>query len=85
MEKKISKSPRQRVSSYFLKKIIVNLLFIILGAILVAFILTDMQHKTALIKQQKESAAILEDVAATLERKRGVWFWLLSLSLMESN
>ena len=63
----VSEEIRKKANKYFFSKVAVNALLIILGAVLIALFLTQMQRGTALYKQQVSSKEALEEVIEVLE------------------
>ncbi|MBR0208975.1 MAG: mechanosensitive ion channel family protein [Oscillospiraceae bacterium] len=58
---------RKRANTYFLVKVAFNALLIVLGAVLIAVFLRNIQTKAALNKQKENSALALTEAVSTLE------------------
>ena len=59
---------RKKANRYFFTKVVINAFLIILGAVLIALFLRQIQHKTALNKQQQDSAVALTEAVETLHK-----------------
>ena len=66
-ELKQDEHTRRHANTYFIGKVIFNLLLIVLGAVLIGTFLQSMQGKTALHKQEDNSRKALEEAVAILE------------------
>ena len=63
----VSEEIRKKVNKYFLTKVLVNFVLILVGAIAVAIFLRQMQMQTAIVKQEQISSLALEETVQTLE------------------
>ena len=64
----VQKEIRKKANTYFFSKVAFNLLLMILGAVLIALFLRQMQNQTALLKQRENSRQSLEEAVALLEQ-----------------
>ena len=63
----VSEEVRKKANKYFFSKVAINALLMILGAVLIALFLTQMQRSTALYKQEISSKESLTEVIDVLE------------------
>ena len=59
---------RKKANTYFFSKVVFNLLLIVLGAVIIAAFLRQMQMKTAFFKQEQNSRQALSEAVSILER-----------------
>ncbi len=59
---------RKKANRYFFTKVVINVLLIIIGAVLIALFLRQMQHRTALVKQAENSKEALAEAVETLNK-----------------
>jgi hypothetical protein len=64
----VQKEIRKKANIYFFSKVVFNALLIVLGAVLIALFLRQMQHKTALTKQRENSEQALTEAVSILEK-----------------
>jgi len=64
----VQKEIRKKANIYFFSKVVFNALLIVLGAVLIALFLRQMQHKTALTKQRENSEQALAEAVSILEK-----------------
>ena len=62
------KEIRKKANIYFFSKVVFNALLIVLGAVLIALFLRQMQHQTALAKQRENSEQALSEAVSILEK-----------------
>ncbi len=58
---------RRKANKYFLSKVLVNVLLILVGALIVGLFLRQMQMRTAIVKQEEVSTLALEETVSVLE------------------
>ncbi len=59
---------RKRANAYFFSKVAINAFLIILGTVLIALFLRQMQHQTALFKQEQNSTQALSEAISILTK-----------------
>ena len=59
---------RKRANTYFFTKVAINAFLIIMGTLLITLFLRQMQHRTALFKQQQNSTQALSEAISVLEK-----------------
>ena len=64
----VQKEIRKKANIYFFSKVVFNALLIVLGAVLIALFLRQMQHRTALAKQRENSEQALSEAVSILEK-----------------
>ena len=64
----VQKEIRKKANIYFFSKVVFNALLIVLGAVLIALFLRQMQHRTALTKQRENSEQALAEAVSILEK-----------------
>lgn len=64
----VQKEIRKKANIYFFSKVVFNAVLIVLGAVLIALFLRQMQHKTALTKQRENSEQALTEAVSILEK-----------------
>lgn len=64
----VQKEIRKKANIYFFSKVVFNALLIVLGAVLIALFLRQMQHKTALTKQRENSEQALAEAVSIQEK-----------------
>ncbi|MBR2540427.1 MAG: mechanosensitive ion channel [Mogibacterium sp.] len=65
--KYVDEATRRKANTYFMSKVAVNFILILIGALIIGLFLRSMQAKTAVVKQEENSRLALEEAVATLE------------------
>ena len=66
----IDKNIRKKANTYFFSKVAVNVLLLVLGTVLIASFLRQMQRDTAYYKQEQNSRQALAEAVSLLERNQ---------------
>ena len=61
---------RKKANTYFFSKVAFNAVLMIIGAVVIALFLTQMQNQTSLYRQKENSEQALTEVVRVLESNR---------------
>ena len=59
---------KKRANKYFFGKVVFNAILVLIGAVIISILLTNMQHKAALYKQKRNNEQSLTDAVSILQR-----------------